>query len=166
MKTPPIEFVILPLTRDRMARHLPELMEMDQDTPGERWEEQHFRFDAPGKWECSRLIADKSGKAVGFGVTSIKSSGMHLHRLAIVRDLRGRGLGGQLIKALAAAAREHGIELITLKVAPSNARAIAFYERLGFRESERTLLNLGMGCPVAALLERRATTTAAGQTKQ
>lgn len=45
---------------------------------------------------------------------------------------QGRGLGEQLLRAVVGAARERGIRVLTLRVIPTNARAIGLYEKLGF----------------------------------
>jgi GNAT superfamily N-acetyltransferase len=47
-------------------------------------------------------------------------------------DARGTGLAEQLIEAVAGHAREHGASSLTLWVTETNARARAFYERIGF----------------------------------
>lgn len=45
---------------------------------------------------------------------------------------RGRGVGTALLEALAALAREHGFERLSLSVEPANP-ALRLYERLGWR---------------------------------
>lgn len=46
---------------------------------------------------------------------------------------QGQGLGELLMRSVVAEARGRGIRLLTLRVIPTNARAIALYEKLGFR---------------------------------
>jgi RimJ/RimL family protein N-acetyltransferase len=53
--------------------------------------------------------------------------------MGLLPEYRGRGLGRRLAEAAVAAARERGMERIALEVFASNTRAIALYERLGFR---------------------------------
>lgn len=140
--------------------HLAQLIEMDKNTDGERWSEMHFFFEVPGKWHYSRLLKDRAGNAVGFGVASLKSEGLHLHRIVIASSHQGRGLGRRLICEIGRAAQRHGVEQVTLKVALHNTPAIAFYEKLGFRVRGQTKLNLIMGCNVTSLLkmqERKTT---------
>ena len=45
---------------------------------------------------------------------------------------RGRGLGGVLLRAAIARAREMGAETMFLEVGTDNPRALALYTRLGF----------------------------------
>jgi GNAT superfamily N-acetyltransferase len=47
-------------------------------------------------------------------------------------DWRGRGIGTALLEGLAALAREHGFERLSLSVEPTNP-ALRLYERLGWR---------------------------------
>lgn len=54
-------------------------------------------------------------------------------RLYADRDWHGRGLGGALMHMCIETAREHGARLLWLGVWEHNQRAIAFYEKHGFR---------------------------------
>lgn len=58
-----------------------------------------------------------------------------LHVLAIAThpDVRGRGIGGQVLAHVLEAARVAGCTLATLEVRRSNRPAIALYERAGFK---------------------------------
>lgn len=51
---------------------------------------------------------------------------------------RGRGVGGALLEAVCARAREAGCLAIDLEVESSHARAIRLYERRAFRRLDRT----------------------------
>ena len=61
------------------------------------------------------------------------SGDMHyLAHLAVVPELRGRGVGRALIDHLTGLAREAGRRRVALDVAASNPRAEALYQRAGF----------------------------------
>lgn len=66
----------------------------------------------------------------GDGVLAIRD----VPELAIAVDVawRGRGLGAQLMRALAQAARDGGYARLMLSVDPRNAPALRLYERVGF----------------------------------
>jgi ribosomal protein S18 acetylase RimI-like enzyme len=56
--------------------------------------------------------------------------------IAVRDDQRGRGLGGRLLEALAAAARAGGVTRLSLSVDAGNP-ALRLYERIGYRELAR-----------------------------
>jgi ribosomal protein S18 acetylase RimI-like enzyme len=58
---------------------------------------------------------------------------VEIARLYADRRWHGRGLGGLLMDSCLAAGREWGAELVWLGVWERNARAIAFYQKHGFR---------------------------------
>jgi [ribosomal protein S18]-alanine N-acetyltransferase len=62
----------------------------------------------------------------------------HINNLAVLPELRGRGLGTQLLEAVIAEAAHLGAELLTLEVRESNTPALRLYARSGFtREGVR-----------------------------
>ena len=58
-----------------------------------------------------------------------------LDRVVVAPEHRGRGIGQQLVDAVAADAAKHRIELLGLEVRGNNHTAIALYERCGFRRT-------------------------------
>lgn len=62
---------------------------------------------------------------------------LHITLVAVDPDLRRRGLGLLVLKALLAEAAAAGAERATLEVAAGNTAARALYQRLGFREAGR-----------------------------
>lgn len=58
----------------------------------------------------------------------------HINNLAVRPELRGRGLGTQLLAAVIAEAAHLGASALTLEVRASNAPAIQLYQRAGFKK--------------------------------
>ena len=58
----------------------------------------------------------------------------HINNLAVRPELRGRGLGLQMLEAVVAEARRLGAESLALEVRRSNVAAQRLYKRAGFRE--------------------------------
>ena len=56
----------------------------------------------------------------------------HINNLAVLPELRGQGLGTQLLEAVIAEAAHLGAILLTLEVRQSNEPARRLYERAGF----------------------------------
>jgi ribosomal protein S18 acetylase RimI-like enzyme len=78
-----------------------------------------------------------AGLAAGFP----DDAGWHLVSMWVSPALRGRGTAADLVEAVCALARADGAGQIALWVTEVNARARAFYERAGFRETgERALV--------------------------
>ncbi len=57
--------------------------------------------------------------------------------IALVYEVRGKGVGTQLMHALMTLARKQGYEQISLGCHPANPGALRLYERLGFKEVGR-----------------------------
>ena len=59
----------------------------------------------------------------------------HINNLAVRPELRGRGLGSQMLAAIVAEAQRLGAGSLTLEVRRSNIAAKRLYLRAGFQES-------------------------------
>ncbi|MGE0846247.1 MAG: N-acetyltransferase family protein [Flavobacteriaceae bacterium] len=87
----------------------------------------------------SAVLAEQDGRAIGAAVFSPVFStirggpGLYVSDLWVDSTIRGGGLGRRLLAAAAAEARrDWGAGFLRLAVYEDNARARAFYERLGF----------------------------------
>lgn len=69
---------------------------------------------------------------VGFGIMQYYEETAHLALFAVRPSHRHRGLGSALVNWLEQPTRIAGIERIRVEARADNARAIAFYGRLGF----------------------------------
>ena len=89
------------------------------------------------------LVADRGGQIVGEGIALVrqhKSRGGRaappsgrVYSLAVHDDCRGQRVGRRLVEAMLAQLVARGVRRVYLEVEQDNARAIALYERLGFR---------------------------------
>ncbi len=68
------------------------------------------------------------GDGVAVGTGRLLPDG-HIGRMAVLRHARGSGVGGALLRALMAAARERGFGEVQLN---AQTHALAFYARFGF----------------------------------
>ena len=66
---------------------------------------------------------------------------VHIGRVAVLRELRGRGHGTAVMEALQAEARRRGLPGITLA---AQTHAIPFYERLGYVARGEVFLDAGI----------------------
>lgn len=73
----------------------------------------------------------------------------HIGRMAVLREWRGKGIGGRILEALAGEAKRRGLSEAVLS---AQAHAIEFYERHGFQAEGPEYMEAG----IAHRLMRRA----------
>ena len=61
----------------------------------------------------------------------------HITNVAVDPDYQGQGMGRKLMEKLVEAVKPLGVDSMTLEVRPSNTRALALYEKLGFKSVGR-----------------------------
>ncbi len=89
-------------------------------------------------WPQGQLVAcDIIGEPIGFLFST--RTGDNLGRImlfAVSPQYRSRGIGQELLNRFRLVCMMTGIHGMTLEVKPTNTRAIKFYRRNGFRETE------------------------------
>jgi ribosomal protein S18 acetylase RimI-like enzyme len=124
---------------------------MDRGIVAEAWEVHHFTLDLPSKWEVSRLALFHE-QPVGFMVATLKAESVHVNRIAVDPDWRGKGMGTLLLQEAASSAVTFQKSLVTLKVSQSNHAAIQFYTHLGFARQNTGDQNLSLQITAHRLL--------------
>jgi len=85
-----------------------------------------------------QFVAVAGGEVVGWCDVIPKSRPIHAHSgvlgMALLPPFRGRGHGAALIQATLSEARRIGLVRFELTVHSDNERAIALYERVGFKK--------------------------------
>jgi len=82
---------------------------------------------------CFVYVLRTDGHPVaGFCAFWLVAEQIHINNLAILPELRCRGLGSLLIEAIITEAGRLGAEMLTLEVRQSNEAARRLYERAGF----------------------------------
>jgi GNAT superfamily N-acetyltransferase len=95
-----------------------------------------FESPAPG---ATLLVAEEGGSPAGFVYLEVlrdffdRREHGHVSVLAVAREAEGRGVGGALMRAAEAWARERGYRRLTLNVFEGNVRARAVYTHLEYR---------------------------------
>jgi ribosomal-protein-alanine N-acetyltransferase len=87
--------------------------------------------------DCLRVgylcrVAEVDGVVVGYGVVAMGAGEAHILNLCVRDDLRGRGVGRQMLMLLLERARQAGMAETFLEVRPSNRLAISLYQSAGF----------------------------------
>lgn len=104
----------------------------------EWWSESGFQRAIPNA-AVGNLVAQQDGHIIGtlMGTVNPGEDGqVHLFRLYIHPEHVGQGIGKQLWQAYIQLLAPE-VNRVDLEVAPQNARAIQFYNRLGFQETGR-----------------------------
>ena len=101
--------------------------------------EQQFRAQGAGYAaqfpDAHSLIVCWHDGPVGRLIVSIGERRWRIIDILLLPAVRGRGVGSDLIDAVARAAREHGAHDLVLTVLSTNAEARRLYLRLGFTET-------------------------------
>ncbi len=104
--------------------------------PGEYWAKSNFLHELPEKWELSFCAWDNNIVA-GYAILSRRSADtVHLHHFMAACRRRGKGLGAMMLEEAIRRARSTGAANMSLKVGDDNARAISFYHRAGFEQTD------------------------------
>jgi ribosomal protein S18 acetylase RimI-like enzyme len=92
-----------------------------------------WRDRAAGRGPARYLLALADGEALGM-VAGIESTGPELTLIAmwVSPAFRGSGVAARLVEAVKTRAADGGHARVVLDVSPENARAAAFYRKLGF----------------------------------
>ncbi|RPI07818.1 MAG: GNAT family N-acetyltransferase, partial [Actinobacteria bacterium] len=115
-----------------------EALRTDPDAFGSTLEREESR--SHGDWvgwlsRCATFVAEDEGGPVGLvgGMVDDEDSRRAvLISMWVAPARRGRGVGGQLVAAVVAWARDEGKRRVTLRVIDGNEAAIALYEKCGF----------------------------------
>ena len=92
--------------------------------------------------DAALVVAAGDGRLAGLGYWRRYDRPTHrphadVEKVAVAPAHQGRGLGRQIMTELIAAARDAGVEVLTLDQRGDNTRAAALYESLGFRQYGR-----------------------------
>jgi len=94
------------------------------------WSDGIFRDCLRVGYTCR--VAELRGEIVAYGVLAVGAGEAHILNLCVLEDLRGRGLGRQMLKLLLEHAADAEARDVFLEVRPSNALAISLYQSVGF----------------------------------
>ena len=126
--------------RERAAPIRFEVFVAEQGVPRE------IELDDQDPLSLHALASEASGRVVGTGrllPVEIEAGRTvsHIGRMAVLREMRGRGVGAALLRALIKAAEERGDAEIVLS---AQTHAIGFYRAHGFREEGAQYIEAGI----------------------
>ena len=99
-----------------------------------------FKRDQLEKWinvadKEELLILERDGEPIGFSITSIDDDTATLLALAIKKSERNKGFGSFFFSEMLKMMKKKGIKKFILFVHKTNKKAIAFYEKFGFKKA-------------------------------
>lgn len=83
------------------------------------------------------LVSLEGSKVVGYEIARLARGAASLESIAVAPAARGKGAADALLRSLLRRLRRRQVPRLALMVKINNRRAIAFYERYGFRRIRR-----------------------------
>ncbi len=125
------------MTRPARESDLDALMAIESGVfAGDRISRRSFRT-LLGKRSALILVAERLGRIAGYAALLFRARSRHARLYSIAAAPGETGIGRPLLVAAEDAARRRGADSIRLEVRADNRRAIALYERGGYRCSGR-----------------------------
>jgi putative acetyltransferase len=97
-------------------------------------------FTKPGS---EYWVAEEDGRVLGgcglYATDGLPAGCVELVKLYLYPDVRGRGIGKQLIQKCFEASKKRGYKQIYLEAMPELVRALEIYEKLGFKYLQKNL---------------------------
>ena len=108
---------------------------IDPPSSALRMTEQSMAEDAA---KGALLLAELAGRPVGCAFVQPRGDALYIGKLAVRRDLHGRGIGRALVAAARAEARRLGLETLELKTRIELTENHAAFARMGFTKTAET----------------------------
>lgn len=121
-----------PMTKTNAAAVADLFADATADGGGGGWDGDAIRT-ALERGGHGRVASSAAGALLGAALALPAGDDHEVANIAVVRDVRGRGLGSAVLQALLEDMRRRGAERSVLEVRADNAAAIAMYIRHGFR---------------------------------
>jgi ribosomal protein S18 acetylase RimI-like enzyme len=101
------------------------------------------------------LLIESDGVLIAFAQMRVATDEVEIARFYVDRPWHGRGVAQRMMRACLDVARDAGVPRVWLAVWEKNARAIAFYEKCGFRFTGSQLFILGKDVQTDRLMEMK-----------
>lgn len=104
------------------------------------WTREMYAWELQNRAVCHIFVVRTPDRPViGFCAFWLVVDEIHINNVAVLPDLRGRGIGTSLLHRVFAEAARLGARRATLEVRASNVSARRLYERLGFAVTAKRL---------------------------
>lgn len=138
MDRPPEAGVTVACLRAMRPGDVAEVMSVERAAYEEGWPQTAFERELTRNTMARYIVAEgEAGGIVGFAGLWLMVDEAHVVTVAVLPEVRRRGLGRLLVHGLIEVAASHGMAVATLEVRESNAAARALYREYGFYEVGR-----------------------------
>lgn len=96
------------------------------------WSHGVFRDCLLAGYHC--IVIEREDRAVGYSILSIAAGEAHILNLCVDPKFRQLGYGEGLLEEILERAENAEVKEVFLEVRPSNSKAIALYNKKGFRQ--------------------------------
>lgn len=123
--------------RPMREEDLEQVLEIESASFSRPWTKRHFldELESPFGHPFVAFVSD--GTLAGYLCLKQLLDEAEILDVAVAAAMRGRGVGGRLVREAITLARERGAVVLSLEVREGNDAAISLYRRLGFHEVGR-----------------------------
>lgn len=124
---------IVPMNAD----HLDELERLERICFSRPWSKRMLGEELENQCAAFLVAEDEDGKVLGYAGLLVMMDEGYITNVAVFPEYRRCGVAAKIIEVYMNFAKANRLAFLTLEVRPSNAAAIALYQRFGFEEVGR-----------------------------
>lgn len=124
---------IVPMSAD----HLDELERLERICFSRPWSKRMLGEELENQCAAFLVAEDEDGKVLGYAGLLVMMDEGYITNVAVFPEYRRMGVAAKIIEVYLNFAKANRLAFLTLEVRPSNAAAIALYQRFGFEEVGR-----------------------------
>ena len=115
--------------------HAKEVAEIERTSFAEPWSEKQIEELAEKFGAVARVAIGDDGSVEGYYSYYVVCGDGYVNNIAVREDVRGKGIGKQLMRDMTYTASLYGLNGLTLEVRSSNVCARGLYESFGFKSA-------------------------------
>ena len=119
------------------ADHLDELERLERICFSRPWSKRMLGEELENQCAAFLVAEDENGKVLGYAGLLVMMDEGYITNVAVFPEYRRLGIAAKIIEVYMNFAKANNLAFLTLEVRPSNAPAIALYQRFGFEEVGR-----------------------------
>lgn len=117
-------------------QHVAQITALEAVCFSDPWSEGSVAAELDNPLSCW-LVCQENGEVLGYVGSQTVLDQSDMMNIAVAAEARRRGIAQALIQALTAQLKTRGSRSLSLEVRPSNAAAVALYQKLGFTQVGR-----------------------------